>query len=117
MPNIGQISLLLLCIALFAIAGVVSLMRINRESEALRIAAKACSWLAVFSGVGVLAWHAVGRNQWLPLDDNFEALIWLGLLLALSYSESVVTSASPQRRRSCPRWFCAAASTASNTSC
>jgi ABC-type uncharacterized transport system permease subunit len=76
-------SLLALCIALFAIAGVLSLMRIKRESESLRIASKACSWSAIAAGIGVIIWHASSRHQWMPLDDNFEALVWLGLILAL----------------------------------
>src|SRR5438477_2472085 len=82
-PNTAQISLLLICIALFAIGGIISLMRIRHESESLRIAAKACSWSAVTTGLALIIWHAMGRHQWLPLDDNFEALIWLGLILAL----------------------------------
>src|SRR5207244_8427619 len=67
----------------FALASVLSLMRIRREIESLRIASKACAWSAIAAGVGVIVWHALGRSQWLPLDDNFEALIWLGLILAL----------------------------------
>ena len=82
-PNAGQLSLLVACIALFAIAGVLSLMRIRRETEGLRIAAKGCTYTAVVTGIAVIAWHAARRSQWLPLDDNFEALIWLGLILAL----------------------------------
>jgi ABC-type transport system involved in cytochrome c biogenesis permease subunit len=76
-------SLLFACIALFAVGGVVSLLRIRRESEKLRIAAKACTWSAVTGCIALIIWHAGGRHQWLPLDDNFEALIWLGLILAL----------------------------------
>ena len=76
-------SLLFICIALFATGSVLSLLRIRRETESLRIAAKACSWTAITAGVALIAWHASARSQWLPLDDNFEALIWLGLILAL----------------------------------
>ena len=76
-------SLLFICIALFATGSVLSLLRIRRENESLRIAAKACSWSAITAGVALIAWHASARSQWLPLDDNFEALIWLGLILAL----------------------------------
>ena len=75
--------LLFVCIALFAIGGMISLLRIRRETESLRIAAKACTWSAVASGIALIVWHASGNHQWLPLDDNFEALIWLGLILAL----------------------------------
>jgi ABC-type uncharacterized transport system permease subunit len=82
-PNTGQISLLLACIVLFVSSSVLSLMRIRRETESLRIAAKACAWSAMLIGVAVIAWHAAARSQWMPLDDNFESLIWLGLILAL----------------------------------
>jgi len=82
-PTTAQMSLLLACIALFAIAGVLSLLRIRRENERLRIAAKACAWSAIAASIALIIWHASGRHQWLPLDDNFEALIWLGLILAL----------------------------------
>jgi ABC-type uncharacterized transport system permease subunit len=82
-PNAGQISLLIACIGLFAVGGLFSMLRIAKEKESLRIAAKACAWSAIFCGVAVIIWHAAGRQQWLPLDDNFEALIWLGLILAL----------------------------------
>ena len=33
-------------------------------------------------GAGVLAWHSARRGNWLLLADNFDALVWLGLLLA-----------------------------------
>src|SRR6059058_3974946 len=83
MTNTGQLFLLMVCIALFVSASIISLLRIRRESEPLRIAAKACAWSGIATGVGLIIWHASQRNQWLPLDDNFEALIWLGLILAL----------------------------------
>ena len=84
MPNTGQIALLIVAIALFAIGGVLSLLRLrSARPESLRIAAKACAYSAICVGVGVLVWHSLGREHWLPLDDNFDALTWLGLLLAI----------------------------------
>src|SRR5205814_10715684 len=82
-PNLGQIALLYGAIALFIASGAISLLRLRRESETLRIAAKACAWSGVTVAAAVLAWHSIGRGSWLPLEDNFDALIWLGLLLAL----------------------------------
>ena len=33
--------------------------------------------------LGVLVWHTTMRGgNWLPLEDNFEAFIWLAILLA-----------------------------------
>lgn len=86
-PNAGQLALLIACIALFALGGVLSVMRIRRDSERLRIGSKISTWSAIAVGIGVIAWHATerttGSSRWVPLDDNFEALLWLGLILAL----------------------------------
>lgn len=81
-PTTGQIALLVASIALFAIGSGVSLARIWWDRNDLRIAAKACWYSGVLAAVGVLAWHSARRGSWLPLEDNFDTLIWLGLLLA-----------------------------------
>jgi ABC-type uncharacterized transport system permease subunit len=82
-PTLGQIALLVVAIALFAIGGILSLMRLRRASESLRITGKACTYLGVVAALVVLIWHSVKRDNWLPLGDNFDALVWLGLLLSL----------------------------------
>lgn len=84
-PTGGQLALLILAIALFFAGGIVSLLRLWAEGEPLRIAAKACMWSGVFVSIGVLVWHALTKTQggWLPLEDNFEAFLWLAILLAL----------------------------------
>jgi len=79
----GQLALLFVAVALFAAAEGASLARIWWEGEKLRVAAKALLYLCTVCGLGVLVWHAVHRRSWLPLEDNFDALVWLGLLLAL----------------------------------
>ncbi|CAN5687946.1 hypothetical protein BH09PLA1_BH09PLA1_31100 [soil metagenome] len=82
-PNFGQLALLIAAIAFFVVGGVISLSRIRFEKSWSRIAAKACFWSGVSTAVAVLIWHAIVRNTWIPLDDNFEAFIWLGVMLAL----------------------------------
>jgi uncharacterized membrane protein len=82
-PTAGQVALLILSIALFAIGWGLSLSRLRWDRNALRIAAKATTYSAILVGLGVLVWHSIGRRSWLPLEDNFDTLIWLGLLLAL----------------------------------
>src|SRR5215213_10205898 len=82
-PTAGQIALLIVSIALFAIGSGVSLARIRFDRETLRVGAKACWYSGVLAAAGVLAWHSIRRRSWLPLEDNFDTLIWLGLLLAL----------------------------------
>jgi ABC-type uncharacterized transport system permease subunit len=82
-PTPGQIALLIVSIAFFAVGSGLSLARIRWDKNALRIGAKACWYSGVLVGLGVLVWHSLGRGSWLPLEDNFDTLIWLGLLLAL----------------------------------
>lgn len=83
MPTIGQLTLVIIAIAFFAISGAISLSRFWHERTGARIAAKACGWSGVLFGVIVLLWHNSTRGSWLPLGDNFDTLIWLGLLLAI----------------------------------
>lgn len=82
-PTTGQLALLFASAALFAAGIGLSLARIRWERDPLRVAARACAHAGVLLGLGVLIWHSVDRRSWLPLEDNFDALIWLGLLLAL----------------------------------
>jgi ABC-type transport system involved in cytochrome c biogenesis permease subunit len=83
MPTTGQIHLVMLSILLFLVGGMISFARLRWESARLRIGAKACLWTGVLVTAGVLVWHAIMRGgNWLPLEDNFEAFIWLAILLS-----------------------------------
>src|SRR5689334_22950681 len=86
-PTAGQIALLVAAIGLFAAGVVLSLLRVwggdGGKSERMRVAAKACTYGGLATALGVLVWHSVDRRNWLPLTDNFDSLVWLGLLLAL----------------------------------
>lgn len=82
-PTDGQLVILILAIGFFAISGAISLSRLWQERPGARIAAKACGWTGVLLGLIVLLWHDATRGSWLPLGDNFDSLIWLGLLLAI----------------------------------
>jgi ABC-type uncharacterized transport system permease subunit len=78
----GQVVLLCLAAALFAVAWAASLLRIRWEPFGwLRVLSKASVYCGLVAGAGVLVWHSVARKSWLPLEDNFDALTWLGLLL------------------------------------
>jgi ABC-type uncharacterized transport system permease subunit len=81
-PRAGQLALLFAAVAAFAAGGVLSLARLKSDNNRLRIAAKACQYFGILLGVAVLAWHSLARRSWLPLEDNFDAMIWLALLLA-----------------------------------
>src|SRR4051812_17015186 len=79
----GQIALQVLAAMLLAAGWATSIMRIWWEGVAgLRIASKSCVYFGLIAGAGVLLWHSGARHSWLPLEDNFEALTWLGLLMA-----------------------------------
>src|SRR5206468_3698647 len=86
-PNAGQIGLLLAAVVLFAAGGIVSLSRMRWDRDGtksgLRVSSKACLYGGATVALCVLVWHSFTRRSWLPLEDNFDALIWLGLLLAL----------------------------------
>jgi len=77
----GQLILLLVATLLFAAGGGISLARLRGDRPGLRLAAKVCLYFGVCAAVGVLVWHSIYRGQWLPLEDNFDSLVWLGLLL------------------------------------
>lgn len=83
MPSDGQIALLLLSIAFFATGGILSLVRVLRQRPGLRLPAKICAYLGVGSAIAVVAWHTAQRGTWIPLNDNFDALTSLGVVLAL----------------------------------
>ena len=83
MPTTGQLALLILATALFVVGGVLSLVR--RRSDAapgLPRAARGCLIAGIAACVTLLVWHAGSRGQWVPLGDNFDALVWLATLLA-----------------------------------
>jgi ABC-type uncharacterized transport system permease subunit len=82
MPTNGQIALLFAALAMFTLAWASSFSRLWRNSNAARIASKASLYWGLLAALGVLIWHGTTRRQWMPLGDNFDALIWLGVLLA-----------------------------------
>jgi ABC-type transport system involved in cytochrome c biogenesis permease subunit len=89
-PTLGQLILLTAAVAMFITAEAFSLLRL-RGNEAHRIAAKAFLYWGISFAFGVLVWHSVRSGSWRPLQDNFDALIWLALLLALfvAYTQRV----------------------------
>src|SRR5881394_1010317 len=83
MPTIGQILTLLTGCLAFAVGGGISLARLWTDHPGQRLMAKICFYLGIGLTVVVLVWHAGSRGAWLPLEDNFETLLWVGLLLAV----------------------------------
>jgi ABC-type uncharacterized transport system permease subunit len=56
---------------------------LGKDDNRRRLAAKICLYFGVCISLGVLIWHSIDRRSWMPLEDNFDTLIWLGLVLAL----------------------------------
>jgi ABC-type uncharacterized transport system permease subunit len=82
MPTNGQLALLIAAVVMFAGAGVMSFARLWGNTNATRLASKICLYWGLLAALGVLIWHGTTRHQWVPIGDNFDALIWLGVLLA-----------------------------------
>lgn len=82
-PTTAQLSMLLAAIVVFVAGGALSLARFWKDHNPLRLGAKICLYVGILLGIGVLVWHGTQRHTWAPLDDNFDAMIWLALLLAI----------------------------------
>src|ERR1700729_3132677 len=83
MPTQGQIALLLVSVAFFAAGGLFSFARLRWNTNTVRLSGKSCIYFGLLGAIGVLVWHSFTRSSWIPIGDNFDALIWLGLLLAI----------------------------------
>ena len=83
MPTLGQLALLILAILFFTAGGLASVALSRGNSPHFRLIAKQCLYWGLACSLAVVIWHSIQRGNWLPLDDNFDALIWLGILLAL----------------------------------
>lgn len=83
MPNMGQLFLLIVATAMFLLGGGLSLAGVGRPRPGIRMPAQLCLYGGVAVCLVVLLWHSFTRNSWLPIEDNFDALVWLGVLLSL----------------------------------
>lgn len=81
--TVGQNALVIASAALFAAAAGISLARIRWESNLPRLLSKALAYIGIVVGFAVLLWHSGNRGNWMPLGDNFDTLVSLGLLLAM----------------------------------
>jgi ABC-type uncharacterized transport system permease subunit len=81
-PNVGQLVLLGSATLAFVIATIVALLRLKGQREPLRVPGKIAFYAGIALGVAVLAWHSMLRKSWIPLEDNFDTLVWLAMLLA-----------------------------------
>jgi ABC-type uncharacterized transport system permease subunit len=75
-PSTAELIMLLASAVLLAASVAASASRPSRA------VAMACGWIGVLVGALVLLNHSIGRGAWMPLEDNFDALGALGLMLA-----------------------------------
>lgn len=80
MPTTGQLALLILAIALFAGGAALAFVRLRRPEGVWQLLGKQCLYWGALAALAVVIWHSAHRGSWLPVEDNFDALIWLGLL-------------------------------------
>jgi len=83
MPTQPQIILLLLGATLLALRGIASFLLLKGPNPNLRNLRIAFAGAGLLCAVAVLVWHNVTRGSWMPIGDNFDALIWLAVLLIL----------------------------------
>jgi ABC-type transport system involved in cytochrome c biogenesis permease subunit len=81
-PNAGQLALVLGSAGFFIVGGTFSLVRMRRPTNALRLTVKSINYWGLCMALAALIWHSIQRGNWLPLEDNFEALTTLAVLLA-----------------------------------
>jgi ABC-type transport system involved in cytochrome c biogenesis permease subunit len=88
-PNPGQLALLGVAVLCFALQGMLSVYRVGAGQRPPsgnfdwgRVPPNHAGYVGILATIALIAWHAGARGQWTPLDDNFEALLWLGLLVA-----------------------------------
>jgi ABC-type uncharacterized transport system permease subunit len=74
-PNSLEITTLLAAAGLLAASVGFSAFRLRRG-------AALSGWFGVLLGIAVLVWHSAEKGGWLPLEDNFDALGALGVMLA-----------------------------------
>ncbi len=102
MPTQGQLILVIAAAALLVVGGMLSISRSRWEVGWLLPAARLCLIGGVALTLAALLWHAVARGDWLPITDNFDALLWLAVLLSLFV---VYVQRSTRRQLGGVDWF------------
>jgi ABC-type uncharacterized transport system permease subunit len=82
MPTTGQLILLYVAITSFIAGGVTSFLKPAPDGRFLRIVLKSLRYWGLVFSVAAIVWHGIDRGNLEPVGDNFDALVWLGVLIA-----------------------------------
>jgi ABC-type uncharacterized transport system permease subunit len=82
MPTTGQLILLYVAIASFIAGGVTSFLKPTPDGRLLRVLPKSLRYWGLLLSVAAIIWHGIDRGHFEPVGDNFDALVWLGVLIA-----------------------------------
>jgi ABC-type uncharacterized transport system permease subunit len=82
-PTPGQLALLILAIVLYTAGGILSITRAWSDRRSIHKISRSLLAAGIVASLGVIVWHALSRHSWLPIEDNFDALVWLATLLAI----------------------------------
>lgn len=83
MPTGGQISLVVAAVLLFLAGGAISMARLWSKWPPARLVAKSFLYFGLLATLTATVWHSLARHSWIPLEDNFDALLWLAVCLTL----------------------------------
>ena len=82
-PTRGQLALLLVAVLLYVAGGALSMARAWVDRRVIKRWSRVCLGSGIVLSLAVIVWHAVTRQSWRPVEDNFDALLWLATLLAI----------------------------------
>jgi len=75
-PTFIQLSLVIAAALAFAAGSGISAARLGRPAVSVSM-----SVAGLLLCLAALASHSISRNDWLPLRDNFDALVWLAVII------------------------------------
>src|SRR5688500_4442067 len=76
-PTYGQLALVFAATLLFLLSVGFSVARKDHRRLATLFEVA-----GLLLALAALVWHAIVRKSWLPLEDNFDALLWLAVMIA-----------------------------------
>ena len=82
MPTTGQLIFLFVAIGCYAAGGIAWFIRPSPGSRFVRGLFKSFTYWGIVFCTAALLRHGLSSGHWEPVGDNFDALVWLAVLLA-----------------------------------